>query len=380
MNSQKVIGQLEQHIKEIILAKWLDGFGTVQVKLKNDPNLTGATNALHYKVNSKLGFVVKYHLQDVPAEKKGYAILKESSTRFSKHLVPPLFANEINSAVLLTPYLVSSSLHEIISNKPTASDWIINELYEDFLAELRALWQNTLSPVKPNLKEIYLKRILDRAIEIGKYWRLKNINDTEFVLNGVGIGKFRKIIDDIEVRLNKLEKGVKYSCTTHGDEHAKNILVKTKDIGIYKNSWVLIDYVNAKRNSDWIFSIAKILHWWEIYFVIEENKSKKIESKMGNCTVDTKRNLVKLWYDPRAVTNRQPVVCKKLSKRIHAFLNDVGCNLFKEDSNILEERLAIAMFSILFGGAVRHLDKENRFAIPVLLGESLNRLAKLTGR
>ena len=34
------------------------------------------------------------------------------------------------------------------------------------------------------------------------------------------------------------------------------------------DDFILIDYVNAKKSTDWIFSIAKMFHYWDFMFLI----------------------------------------------------------------------------------------------------------------
>ncbi len=378
---RKIRRQLEQHISDLVLSKWLDGYGNVRVKLVSDPHLTGATDAMHYKVIAQLTLVLKYHQQDARLEKAGYQVLKRLSERFArKHLIRPLFGNEVDSAVFLVPYLTAASLHEIISGEMASRRWIVEELYADFLQELNKSWERTLSSNRPNLRAIYLGRIVGCATALATKWGLKDIERTQFILNDKKIGQFRDIRNAVENRLTGIEDGVKYSCTTHGDEHAKNILVKKQDVGIQRDSWVLIDCVKASDNSDWMFSIAKMLHWWEVYFGIEESKDKKPLPTFGDYSVDTKKNSIRVWYEAESFRNTIPAICQELSKSIHRLCENVGSTLFKEEPDVQQERLLIAVFSILFGSLSRHLDADNKFALPVLLGESLLRLAQLTER
>lgn len=369
--------QLEEHIEKVIKAGWVNGLGEVKVKIKKDAALRGATDACLYKTTAQLSFVVKYHLQDVLDEKRGYEILKKKGPRnFSaQHLVEPLLAGQTNASVLLTPYLVATSLHEVILYEKALSDWITDDLYKDFLNKLELLWKETLSGAKPILGNIYLKRIRSRTNEIEKEWKIDNINEFSFEVNGKSFGKFKDLILCIENKLREIERQIKYSCITHGDEHAKNILIGNEDFNISKEAWILIDYVKVCEKSDWVFSIAKILHWWQVYYAIENAKTREaLKLKNSKLKIDKKNKIIRVFYDEKSLREEIPPICNTLSDNVIKFAEKISSGVFNEEYDNWRERLKIALFAILYGSVPRHFNTKNRFAIPILIGESLKAL------
>lgn len=378
MDTTSVKKQLGVHIEKVIKAGWLNGLGEVKVKVEEDTVLRGATDARLYKTTAQLKFVVKFHLQDVSEEKRGYEILRKGPQNFSaQHLVEPLLAGQVDASVLLTPYLVASTLHEVILHGKASSDWIINDLYEDFLNKLELLWKGTLSKPGPLFGDIYLRRIRSRTKEIEKEWKIEDIDEFFFEVNGKSFGKFKDLILNIEKKLRKIIKQTKYSCITHGDEHAKNILIKTEDIDISKEAWILIDYVKAQEKGDWVFSIAKILHWWQVYYAIENAKIREdLELKNGKLDIDKKNKMIRVYYDEKSLREEIPPICNTLSNNVLNFAKKIGSDsgVFQEDYDNWQERLRIALFAILYGSVPRHFNKKNRFAIPILIGEGLKAL------
>lgn len=368
--------QLEGHIEKVIKAGWLNGLGKVKVKVEEDTVLRGATGAFLYKTTAQLNFVVKFHLQDVSEEKRGYEILRKGPQNFSaQHLVEPLLAGQVDASVLLTPYLVASTLHEVILHEKALPSWIINDLYEDFLNKLELLWKETLSKPGPLFGDIYLRRIRSRTKEIEKEWKIENIYEFSFEINGKSFGKFKDLILYIENKLREIEKQTKYSCITHGDEHAKNILIRNEDINISREAWILIDYVKAQEKGDWVFSIAKILHWWQVYYAIENAKTREnLELKNGKLDIDKINKIIRVYYDEKSLREEISPICNKLSNNVIEFAKKIGDGVFKEDYDNWWERLKIALFANLYGSVPRHFNKKNRFAIPILIGEGLKAL------
>jgi len=369
--------QLEDHIEKVIKAAWVNGLGEVKVKIEEDAVLRGATDACLYKTTAQLCFVVKYHLQDVLDEKRGYDILKKKGPRnFStQHLVEPLLAGQINTSVLLTPYLVATSLHEVILHQKASLGWITDDLYKDFLNKLELLWKKTLSKAKPILGNIYLKRIRSRTKEIEEEWKINNINEFSFEVNGKSFGKFKDLMLCIENKLLEIERQIKYSCITHGDEHAKNILIGNEELNISKEAWILIDYVKVCKKSDWVFSIAKILHWWQVYYAIENAKTGEASKlKNSKLKIDKENKIIRVFYDEKSLREEIPPICNTLSDNVIKFAERIGPKVFKERYNNWRERLKIALFAILYGSVPRHFNKKNRFAIPILIGEGLKAL------
>lgn len=371
--------QIKTHLEDFLPSVWLEGHGNIKIDLKNNPELKGATNAIFYEVEAKVKFVMKFGLRDVPKEKSGYKILKNSSTRLKDHLVPLIGEDKniddlgFNKAILLTPYINSSTLHEIVSQKIAHKEWIFR-LYSDFLNELKNLWKETCKPDKPCLEEIYLKRLTSRFLEFKKEIKLKEKSKTRLIINSKEIKIEEEIIPFIQEKIAKLRNKVKHSCTIHGDEHAKNILVRKSSIGIDEKAWVLIDCGNALEQGDWIFSIAKILHWWKVYFAIENMKGKNnIDGQFKKISNDK----IEIQYDEVAFRKNIPKICEELTDKTLSFCKEVNKEIFQEKDSAWRQRLNIALFIMLFGSAALHLDPKKKFAVPFLIGESFRYLREL---
>jgi hypothetical protein len=373
---------IKNHLEAYLPALWLEGFGNLaNLKLVKDKRLKGVTDVNFYKVKASTEFVIKFSLNDVPKEKEGHGILKKASPTLNSHLVPLLGEAKgvedvgLNEAILLTPYINSLTLHEIVANYETLTtkSWILG-LYHNFLNELRVLWKTTKKTKNYSLKDIYYKRLTSRLSEFKREEKLDTTSDLSLVINGKEKKSESEIKTYIQDRIEKLENKVKYSCTVHGDEHANNILIRKENIGLDERYWYLIDCGNALDRGDWIFSIAKILHWWKVYFIIESAKGKK---DLNGYYRKISKNKIEVRYDAELFKRRLPMLCKKLYNKTLNFSKEVNEEIFKEKTSVWKERLNIALFTILFGAITRHLTREKRFAIPFLIGESFKFLESL---
>jgi hypothetical protein len=373
---------IKEHLEAYLPALWLEGFGKiVDIKITKDPKLKGVTDAVLYKVKASTEFVIKFGLNDVPKEKKGYRILRNSSPSFANHLVPLLGEAKniedegLNKAILLTPFINSLTLHEIVSKYQslTTKKWILG-VYSDYLNELKLLWKKTKKARKPSLKNIYFKRLSLRLQEFKKWKKLDRLANLILIINGKEVKIEEKIKPSIQRKIEEFENRVKYSCVIHGDEHPKNILIRKENIGLDEKYWYLIDCGNALEQGDWIFSIAKILHWWKVYFAIENaKKNKDLHGKIEKIS----NNILKIEYDENDFRKRIPKICDELYNKTLKFCRQVNKEVFHEPDSVWQERLKIALFIILFGAVTRHLDQKKRFALPFLIGESFRFLERL---
>ena len=378
-SEEKIINSLKTHLQYALSGIWLKNFGKVTVEVKKDHRLQGATDAYLYRVFTKANFVVKHDYDDVPKEKRGYEILKNASPSLRTHLVPPLEEGKnpdgvryLNEAILLTPHINSLTLHKIISKKKVEKNYIYT-LHSDFLNRLKNLWSNTRNSTKPNIGKIYLVERLDERLRKFKdFYNLKG--NLKIILNKQEIELTRKIIPDLQKKLLSLKDKINYSCTIHGDEHAKNILVREESIGKDSEAWVLIDYTNTQEESDWIISIAKILYWFKVYFVIENARKK---NNLHDHIKKVSSNTLRIEYNANNFRKRIPEICNELYCRTLDFCNKANKEIFYESNYVWKERLKIALFIILFGSVTRHFEPEKKFAIPFLIGESFRFLESL---
>lgn len=357
-------------IKDAINYGWLKRTGNAEVSVR-ESNIMGATDAIIFEAEAKLKFFVKFHPSDSRKEKKGYDTLSRSSKEFAQHLVPPLIKG-IDEALMLTPYINAITLHELIRTQATSNEWI-NQLYYDFLQRNRRLWLLTKADSHPDVRSIYIGRIQRRMKLMEQELQTENLPSTKIRVNNTDIGTFRDILSEFETRIGNTRVPL-YSCTTHGDEHANNIMVFNDAIGYKIAGWVLIDYVNVNKNTDWVFSIAKMLQWWQFYFVLEEAKiSESLKTKLSS-SMRLSDNTLDLQYDKQALRSEIPTVCMSLEEQIMELAQTVGQD-FGEDPDSWRDRLKLALFSVVFGSIALHF-KDADFAVPIMLGESLDILRR----
>src|SRR5262249_22445315 len=123
------------------------------------------------------------------------------------------------------------------------------------------------------------------------------------------------------------EACVEYACTTHGDEHAKNVMVYGDSGHFDRTAWALIDYTHASKQSDWLFSIARMLYWWRFYCVLEMAKKDRdlrealrirpIEESMQNGRLILK-------YDESLLEATVPKLCRTLDHQVMEYAEEVA--------------------------------------------------------
>lgn len=372
--AKKIANQLRDHfLVEGIRNVWLKGLGEPESVTIEKAQYEGTTDAVIFEADVKVKLVLKYSLTDAYNEKNGYDILFNAKA-YKGHLIPPLFGELKNIAgVMLTPYQYATTLHECISGNRIDTGFLL-EIYKDFLKKSYQLWSSTRNANSIcNLNETYGKRVTnkERVNLFKKALGKDNLNTIEIKINGSSYGKYLDIVKDFRGRLQKLNGVI--PCTTHGDEHAKNIMIFDDALTEFnEKGWVVIDYVNAKNESDWIFSIAKMLQWWQFYFVLELAKSnQEIRNKIKS-EFRIEKNVLVLDYDLDALSSYRPEHCETLQKELIKYAKRVARN-FKEDWSACEERLRLALFSVIFGSMPLHFRDAN-FAVPIMIHKSLESL------
>lgn len=372
--SRKLANQLREHvIKPGIKLAWLKGMGNPQKVEVRKSRHQGATDAVIFEVAVELKLFLKFSY-DAEKEIKGYRLLSQAQG-YKGHLVSPLFSElDLANNVMLMPYQEAKELYELIREGGANKEYI-KKLYKNFLETSKKLWVSTkLSSASYDFKEIYKKRIIDRLDRMRNELGISDIYTLKFVINGSNYGTFgevwRKFISNIDT-LNHV-----CPCTTHGDEHAKNILIYNGAVRLEdKEGWVIVDYVNAKKESDWIFSIAKMLHWWQFYYVLELAKSKNEVKKELNSSWKIQGKRLNLSYDANALEKHTPEICRVLGKEVMNFAKEVG-EQFSENPANWQKRLKLALFSVIFGSMPLHF-KEADFAIPIMIHKSFESLDNL---
>ncbi len=338
----------------------------------------GATDAIIFRANVNIDLFVKFHLEDFRREDNGYKILYEGPNEFASHLIPPL-PTPSSAPLWLTPLVDATTLHDLAcrpGKSPLFDQWI-KQLYEDFFSAMKALWFQTKTSISPDFRQIYVNRIWDRIDLMERGFNISSFKDLTIEVNGVKYGVFENLMANFADRMNRASASVHSSCTIHGDEHAKNIMAYRNARGHDPTGWVIVDYVNASKESDWIFSIAKMLFWWQFYCVLElakQDSSLRETLRAGYDTEKLKQNQLIIMYDDKSLEQQVPDRCRDLQQMVLAFAQTTAV-AFGEDPLECLQRLELALFSVIFASASIHFGKAD-FAVPIMIGESLKHLQK----
>jgi hypothetical protein len=370
----KIVGNI---IEESLQYSWLHRTAKPIIDVHPSQEV-GATDAIIFRANVKIDLFVKFHPEDVTREDNGYKILYEGPNEFTSHLIPPL-PTRGNILLWLTPLIDARTLHDLICRPGESSpfDQWIRQLYEDFFSAMKALWFQTRISISPDFRQIYVNRIWDRIDLMERGFNAPSFKDLTIEVNGVKYGIFENLMANFTDRMNRANTSVHSSCTIHGDEHAKNIMVYRNAIGHNPTGWVLVDYVNVRKESDWIFSIAKMLFWWQFYCVLElakQDSSLRESLKAGYDTEELKHNRLIITYDDKALEKQVPARCRDLQQMVLTFSQTIAA-AFGEDPLECLQRLELALFSVIFASAPIQFGKAD-FAVPIMIGESLKHLFK----
>lgn len=367
-------------VREAIEYHWLYGTAEprVDVRLSTDQ---GGTDAVILAADVRLRLFAKFHPHDVQSEAQGYRVLRAGPDQFAEHLVPPLSSNG-SPIFWLTPLIDAATLHDLTfarrSSRP--SDQFLYQLYDDFLNAEETLWTATRTSETVDLSSIYGDRVSgDRFMALAAVLRddlHMEIPDLLEVTLEVKDSDFSRrigdVLSDFEARLAKTTAPA--PCTIHGDDHAKNIMVRRSGYDRDPRRWMIIDYVTARSDGDWLYSVAKMLQWWDFYCVLEMAKKQKRVENALQVTQEFERssNRLIIGYDRRYLRERVPRICRDLQQMVLQRTGDVAQRFGESDSQ-RQERLKLALFSVVFGSAHRQVGKA-KFALPIMLGKSIEYL------
>jgi hypothetical protein len=337
----------------------------------------GAADAIIFRANVNIELFVKFHPEDATRENNGYQTLLEGPNEFTSHLIPSLHMTG-NTPLWLTPLVDAITLHDLACRPGVVLlfDQWIKRLYEDFFGAMRALWFETRKiSTPPDFKQIYVNRIWDRIDPMERGFNIHSFRDLVIEVNGVKYGVFENVMTDFEERIIRAGAGVHSSCTIHGDEHARNIMAYRNAVGRNPTGWVIVDYVNARKEADWVFSIAKMLYWWQFYCVLElakQDSSLRESLKAGYDPAELQHNRLIITYDDKELKRQIPARCRDLQELVLMFAQTVA-TAFGEDPQQYQQRLELALFSVIFASAPLHFGRAD-FAVPIMIGESLKHL------
>ena len=367
-NLQKLVHQFEKSISNTIKINLLKGIGEAKVKL--EAATQGATDALIRRAIVSIDLFAKIDISKTHKEYRGYNILKE--TPLSPHLIPPLC--EERNDYWLAPFLDNATdLYAVTQN---SIGWA-NKIHNNFLKMMRELWDGTKTEEeKEKCKKAYQERFLERYNEI---LRLGFHPNTSIIVNTTDITSLEKLKDEFLDRLNILQ--IPFSVTAHRDEHPKNILVPTAEIGSNESVWYLIDYVNAEKRADWVFSVAKMLQGWWPYYPIELYKGNKLDlsGPWGNYVDPRNKKKLEINFDKESferyvnniMSDHHIEEVKKMNLNILKFAARFASS---NNDNLWSDRLRLALFLVIFGSLPFHIRSQNKLShtVPLLLSQALN--------
>ena len=343
---------LKRRVEELVKDECRGKVTDIKVKHMPGGITTSVTAEVEVKMEKK--FFAKSNLLLAAKEIKGYKILYKTSIK--KHL-PPISSEK--GGLILMPFISSTNFHyivaESVSNKSPLNT--AKDIYKDFIEGMERLWWETRDYLHlPDNQKEYIKRIEERAKKIRE--KYPDIFDKRILVNGEEYPSLDSLIDIVKKKLNG--NNAKFSCIAHRDEHPGNILVDTDN----PKMWMLIDYPNARKGCDWVYSIAKMSEGWSVFYFLDEclrkNESPKpIFKKNSNIKIDYTISIPKeIKYFKDMVMN----LARKVAKR--------------SNDNKWKERYYIAKFTVIFGSIYYHIEK-HPFAVPILIGESIKALKPL---
>jgi hypothetical protein len=367
---QKIENLVKDIIQQSIYYDWFHRTANPRVTT-NLSNAFGMTDAVTLRAHIQMDLFVKFHPDNVLREESGYKLLYESSDEFARHLVPSFPLPTEPKVLWLTPFVNAKTLHEFAykTGKAEPFEQWIKKTHDDVLSKMQELWERTKTPTPPNVEELYIERIWKRAPLLEEKLRSHHLQNISIKVNEKEYGSLESIMDKFIEQINRTKP--LYSCTTHSDEHAKNILIyEDAERRRSAEGWLIIDYAGARKQSDWILSIAKMLQWWDYYCVLEEAKSDfKIKRALEVSPCRPKNGQLVLSYNEDALKELIPVRCQDFSKRVYSFAQEVGIK-FGEGEQTWKQRLELALFSIIFASAPLHFEKAD-FIVPIMIGEAL---------
>jgi hypothetical protein len=363
--ARKLAAQVQPQVRNILVASLLGGvpsyFGEAEVHLA--PSSTrGATSAIIYEANARLRFFVKVHLADAVRELQGYRRLAKASPVMASHLVSPVGGGTSDIPIMLYPYVSAETFHALVLKYGSSSRPQLEVIYEHFLQTLyESLWKPTRHR-SSRILSFYSRRLMSRSRDLASAWGRSSKLDFAIRVNGKDYGTASDVISSVTERLRQCIPS--FACTIHGDEHAKNLMVDMAE----PDSWVLIDYVNANPQGDWVFSLAKMLQWWRLYSAIEEATHDADLARSLKSRTRVSDRLVSARYEHEPLRRALPATAKAFEKRTLAFGDRVG-RRFRDST--WRERLPLAYFCVLWASIVHHVS-ERPFAVPPMLDECLS--------
>jgi hypothetical protein len=368
-NERKLNGWIERLIEDEIRLSWLHNTTTPSIEVKWSKEV-GATDAIMVEADVNIKLHGKVHFQDAASEMNGYNILLQGPEEFTRHLVPPLRMSGDVSLLWLTPHLNAKTLHDLTYAREATDQWIV-DLYDNFFSAMEALWLHTKTSSPPDLRQIYVvNRIVERIERLAQGLHITNFQNKVLQINGEDYGSFNELMSVFNKSMSFANAKVRFSCITHSDEHAKNIMVYNKAEGLDPTGWVIIDYTKTRKNSDWLLSVAKMLQWWRCYCVLERAKGDSRRQRLLEINMVEKDNRLIVEYNVEELQKQIPELHRILDKLVMKRVEKIA-QAFEEQE--WQQRLKWVLFSVIFAAAAQQ-PEDAKFAVPVMIGESIKYL------
>lgn len=332
-------------VENALAGSVLRGFGRCRIALQA-AGQQGASGSVAYKTDASLSFFVKYDVDPRVREKEiaGHRLLaKAGAPRLQEHLLPPLIEGG-DLPLLLFPLLDDyETLHDWIrqnESTPTGQERS-RVLYRSILTTFyRYLWKPTRSDTqKPQVRKIYELRARERLSMIVQHFNGRNYQRTRLRINGEDLGELGGLVAAVTQAVRAMN--VPFSCTVHGDEHPKNVMVGPDE------QWFLIDFASASDRVDWVYSLAKILHWWRGPYALHSLRSPRpIRASQGQLRSGRQGPVLEFSYDEKCLAQMLGTTSEIMHQAVLEFARSVARS-FGDPHWI--DRLPIAYFSVVVG-------------------------------
>jgi hypothetical protein len=364
-----VLRKMFDHILKKVLKSRFQG---INVQIVGETSLIeGATSAVTVQVETLLQFMFKFDIETVPKEIEGYKIMEQA---LPHNTLKPLYC-DASAGLLCIPYLVNArNLHDVIKDGLLAEADVL-KVYGDFLRRMLALWNQTYQYRRPDYEDQFVQRLRRRTKEAERLFDVsiagQKLGFSELLrvplqINGVDYPPLTDLLGQAVQLI--VENPAPCSVTAHRDEHAKNILIETASNGDVPR-WYLIDLPNVSARADWVWSIAKMRHWWLAYYYIDQAKriqppparpeEMEVRFQVTPCHV-------LIEYD---LDDRIPLICRKLDQKVEGFARQMG-KLLKDPR--WSRRYRASLFLVFYGGIPYH--RKSQHVLPILLGEAVKAL------
>lgn len=211
---------------------------------------------------------------------------------------------------------------------------------------------------KPNIDEIYLKRIRDMLRAVRQDKEFDQILAKESVVNDVPYEKYESYINFLSPTIQDYEPS--FTTFVHGDPNPENILVKVD------THTVDVKFIDVKEwgDGDYLFDIAKIIH-----YLLVTGPAERLGTRVQVNKHFRPDGVVELRYSlpSSAVIDR---VVKMVEKRTEQLAEEFGDKMWRQ-------RYALAMASNLLGLPFGRVRTDKRESALILYAEGLRWLKEV---